>query len=102
MGGVGGRLALRRSSVHTEAVAWVSGCMDVSATVLVLLGCGSGVGAGVVAPRVGATLLWFSALMFKKSPSCSPAVLWATDRAAEFARRTPDFAAGHSGMRRWD
>ncbi|WP_426736366.1 tetratricopeptide repeat protein [Myxococcus faecalis] len=82
-GALAGALLFAVHPVHTESVAWLSGCMDVAATLLVLFAVqlvvsrpsswGRGVGAG---------LLWGAGLLFKEVAVVFPVVLWATDRAA--------------------
>ncbi|AGC47643.1 hypothetical protein MYSTI_06370 [Myxococcus stipitatus DSM 14675] len=90
-----GALLFAVHPVHTEAAAWVSGCMDVSATVLVLLGVRLMVaGPASWGRAVGAALLWFSGLMFKEVAIVFPVVLWATDRAAGVRPASP-------GLRGW-
>ncbi|MCY1001580.1 tetratricopeptide repeat protein [Myxococcus sp. MISCRS1] len=82
-GALAGALLFAVHPVHTESVAWLSGCMDVAATLLVLLA----VRLMVAGPSswgrgVGAGLLWGAGLLFKEVAVVFPAVLWATDRAA--------------------
>ncbi|MCP3061898.1 tetratricopeptide repeat protein [Myxococcus sp. K38C18041901] len=81
-GALAGALLFAVHPVHTESVAWLSGCMDVAATLLVLLA----VRLMVAGPSswgrgVGAGLLWAAGLLFKEVAVVFPAVLWATDRA---------------------
>ncbi|MFY2561407.1 tetratricopeptide repeat protein [Corallococcus terminator] len=90
-----GALLFAVHPVHTEAVAWVSGCMDVTATFMVLLAVWLMV-AGPASWRrgLGAALLWFAGLMFKEVAVVFPVVLWATDRAAGITPSPP-------GVRGW-
>ncbi|SET48952.1 Tetratricopeptide repeat-containing protein [Myxococcus fulvus] len=79
---VAGALLFAVHPVHTESVAWVSGCMDVAATLLVLLAVRQmAVGPPTWRRGVGAGLLGGAALLFKEVAVVFPVVLWATDRA---------------------
>ncbi|NTX33725.1 tetratricopeptide repeat protein [Myxococcus sp. CA051A] len=90
-----GALLFAVHPVHTESVAWVSGCMDVAATLMVLLSVRLMVGSsGSWRWGVGAGLLWFAGLLFKEVAVVFPVVLWATDRAVGTRPARP-------GLRGW-
>nr|BDT36848.1 tetratricopeptide repeat protein [Myxococcus sp. MH1] len=81
-GALVGALLFAVHPVHTESVAWVSGCMDVAATLLVMLAVRLMVsGPSSWGRGMGAGLLWGAGLLFKEVAVVLPLVLWATDRA---------------------
>ncbi|RKH03567.1 tetratricopeptide repeat protein [Corallococcus carmarthensis] len=79
---LGGALLFAVHPVHTEAVAWVSGAMDVGMTLAVLLAARLWLPVPTSPLRaLGAGAVWFMGLLFKETPFVLPVLLWALERA---------------------
>ncbi|GMT97151.1 tetratricopeptide repeat protein [Corallococcus caeni] len=84
---LGGALLFALHPVHTEAVAWVSGAMDVGMTLAVLVAARLWLPAPATAPRaLGAAAVWLVGLLFKETAFVLPALLWALERATASAQ----------------
>lgn len=92
---LGGALLFALHPIHTEAVAWVSGWMDVGAALAVLLAARLLVPGPPTPGRVLlAALVWLGGLLFKETAVVLPVLVWAAARATGALE-----AAG--GLRAW-
>ncbi|NOK33140.1 tetratricopeptide repeat protein [Corallococcus exercitus] len=78
----GGALLFALHPVHTEAVAWVSGAMDVGMALAVLLAARLWLPVPASPQRaLGAGALWLAGLLLKETAIVLPVLLWALERA---------------------
>jgi Flp pilus assembly protein TadD len=84
---LGGALLFALHPVHTEAVAWVSGAMDVGMALAVLLAARLWLPVPASPARaLGAAALWFAGLLVKETALVLPVLLWGLERATASAR----------------
>ncbi|WP_147443618.1 tetratricopeptide repeat protein [Corallococcus sicarius] len=83
---LGGALLFALHPVHTEAVAWVSGAMDVGMALAVLLAARLWLPAPASPLRaLAASGVWLGGLLFKETALVLPVLLWALERATTSA-----------------
>ncbi|RKH38351.1 hypothetical protein D7V93_41250, partial [Corallococcus llansteffanensis] len=83
---LGGALLFALHPVHTEAVAWVSGAMDVGMALAVLLAARLWLPAPASPARaLGAAAVWLVGLLLKETAAVLPVLLWALERATTSA-----------------
>lgn len=84
---LGGALLFALHPVHTEAVAWVSGAMDVGMALAMLVAARLWLPAPATPRRaLGAGLAWLVGLLFKETAFVLPVLLWALERATASAQ----------------
>ncbi|MBN8226218.1 tetratricopeptide repeat protein [Corallococcus macrosporus] len=83
---LGGALLFALHPVHTEAVAWVSGAMDVGMTLLLLVAARLWLPVPATAGRaLLASGVWLAALLVKETAFVLPVLLWSLERVVASA-----------------
>ncbi|RKH11130.1 tetratricopeptide repeat protein [Corallococcus sp. CA053C] len=91
---LGGALLFALHPVHTEAVAWVSGAMDVGMALAVLLAARLWLPVPASPARaLGAGAVWLLGLLLKETAVVLPVLLWALERATTSAQARGSLSA---------